>query len=95
MELSEIQQLEYYYLGIITGIITADEFYDFVDEKLTECDPIPDIYLDLFSASGKGKEACISCISEYFKDQKYYLKKSLRRYSSRKQKNNCFLFGLR
>lgn len=71
MKLAEIQQLEYNFLGIMTGIITVDEFSAFVDKKLTECDPIPDIYLELFSAIGKGREACVSCISEYFKDQKY------------------------
>jgi len=63
MELSELQLLEYCLLGLTTDIITIDEFSDFVDEKLTKCDPIPDIYLDLFSAVGKGREACISCIS--------------------------------
>ena len=72
MKLSEIQQLEYNLLGIMTGIITPDEFFDFVDEKLIECDPIPDIYLDLFPAVGKGREACVSCIGEYFDDLRYY-----------------------
>lgn len=67
----EFEQLEYYSLGLALGIVDIDEISFYVDGVITQCDDIPDLYLDLFSVVVKGPDECIRCINDFFFKEKY------------------------
>lgn len=74
--MDSFEEVMKYKIGIETGIISIEEFLEFIDNEMSRLDNIPDIYIEVALHINKGVKKLLSAISDYCKDNRLGLTNS-------------------